>query len=612
MEALRRMPIQTADYTRVDGVLNATSSFPSAPQSSVHTPDIRANVLWFASLICSLGAASFAILIQQSLRGYLEPSYTSQERVRIRGFLSNDNDNEHELRKLSNIAAILPLFLLLSLVLFFLGLYFFAHGAHATIGTISASLVGGWGFLFITALISPTFSLCLPYKMTFTEGFCGTARPATCFIVAAAKIAGTFVTNGATLASQHIPQLIYHTVPGKHLKRVFTWVTMGLAQPENEHISAIETTHCSTLRLPDEDDCLCKADNANLQNPRYLDAISTVTHSRLLHAIREALEQQKYPEPQITEYLSGSVHRRLGKSGAVSQFAAGGPLDLRSVPENAWVSLMDILGGAMSRELDVAGPDAFEKEWFNQAFRLLLTALPPVKLDSVTSLICSALEQLFWADRKCTIFLPDGESGRTEDGWDVVSTAIYNITDAAEAMATVSPWIAWSITIGILNPSSLVQGDVSGPGLRASARSLDLFVELVISLLCPKGGQAGEPKLTWVYDAFEFLLQVISVIQTLPAESSSYQDIIEKRRFVIRNLVKLAIIEDHTCDYFEALSSHSEVLVTKYGLEIFDLRGISLPGETSSFLVILHFENTFTFRQRCCESAESLRDILHK
>lgn len=93
-----------------------------APDPSIlQTPTfaIRVNALWFASLICSLVAASLAMLVKQWFREYLNWDCTaSDERIGVRyvrytGLIR---------WRVFETAAMLPLLLQLSLVLFFLGL----------------------------------------------------------------------------------------------------------------------------------------------------------------------------------------------------------------------------------------------------------------------------------------------------------------------------------------------------------------------------------------------------------------------------------------------------------------------------------------------------------
>lgn len=164
---LRQISLQTSNYTFVAGSLTSVV-MPHPPASTFHptVAAIRVNVCWFASLILSLSAASFGMLVQQWLREYLYIDRTvPQERVRIRHFRSRGL----EAWRLFEIAAVLPLILQISLALFFAGLCFFSASVHSSIGNATLLLVCGWAALFGFALLAPMISPSCPYKTTFLK-----------------------------------------------------------------------------------------------------------------------------------------------------------------------------------------------------------------------------------------------------------------------------------------------------------------------------------------------------------------------------------------------------------------------------------------------------------
>lgn len=167
IDLLRQITLQTSNYTFAAGRLTSAvlpNSKPSIFDAS--TTDIRVNVCWFASLILSLSTASFGMLVQQWLREYLYIDRTvPQERIRIRHFRSRGL----EAWRLFEIAAVLPLLLQLSLVLFFTGLCFFTASVHSSIGDATLCLVCGWAALFGFAILAPLISPSCPYKTTFLK-----------------------------------------------------------------------------------------------------------------------------------------------------------------------------------------------------------------------------------------------------------------------------------------------------------------------------------------------------------------------------------------------------------------------------------------------------------
>jgi hypothetical protein len=169
LTAMQQISLQMTSFNTPIGIINSTyqplSFTPvtgEGPFQSSPT-DIRVNVLWFASLIFSLMAASFGILIKQWLREYLAiVNKSPQARSRIR------HSRYPELQRwlVLEIAAVLPLLQQLSLALFFIGLCYFTNSIHESIGWTSLPLIAGWAFCVTTVTVTPLFFPRCPYKTT--------------------------------------------------------------------------------------------------------------------------------------------------------------------------------------------------------------------------------------------------------------------------------------------------------------------------------------------------------------------------------------------------------------------------------------------------------------
>ncbi|THG99333.1 hypothetical protein EW026_g2980 [Hermanssonia centrifuga] len=169
VDLLQQISAQTRGYATSTGFINATDTVTISDPTLPFEPSrdaIRVNVLWFASLIFSLSAASFGMLVKQWLREYMAGDYTSPRvRIRIRQYRHPSLARW----KVFEIAAILPLMLQLALGLFFAGLCVFTWSANHHVAYTSMPLVGGWALLFLFATIAPAFSPRCPYKTAFTR-----------------------------------------------------------------------------------------------------------------------------------------------------------------------------------------------------------------------------------------------------------------------------------------------------------------------------------------------------------------------------------------------------------------------------------------------------------
>lgn len=140
---------------------------PPTAASFVPSPSsIRINILWFLSLFLSLVCSSTAILVKQWLRAYPILGYSGQKYLRLRWQRFNGLQNW----RVFQIAAVLPLLLQLSLVLFLLGLGDFARQLHPVVGWVLTSFTIVWLVMYTASILMPVFTVWCPYKMPLLHG----------------------------------------------------------------------------------------------------------------------------------------------------------------------------------------------------------------------------------------------------------------------------------------------------------------------------------------------------------------------------------------------------------------------------------------------------------
>ncbi|KAJ3477657.1 hypothetical protein NLI96_g10313 [Meripilus lineatus] len=164
LQVLVQISQQLGSYAISSGFANATYVPPSLPTFTPERSSVWLNGLWFVALILSLVTASLGMLVKQWLREYLNfPDVTPEAHRRIQLF------RVRGLRKykVSEIAALLPMLLQISLVLFFAGLVLFTRSVNATIGWIITGFVVAWGAFLVITTILPWFSASCPYKTPF-------------------------------------------------------------------------------------------------------------------------------------------------------------------------------------------------------------------------------------------------------------------------------------------------------------------------------------------------------------------------------------------------------------------------------------------------------------
>lgn len=155
------------NYTMSNGFLNATNPYPSLPEFQAPTWAIRVNVLWFSSLVVSLAAASYGMLVKQWLREYLNMAGNTspRERLRARQYRRPALDRW----MVFEIAALLPLLLEIALGLFFVGLCYFTTAIHSSISRSTIPFVAAWAFFFLAATIAPLILPRCPFKTTILK-----------------------------------------------------------------------------------------------------------------------------------------------------------------------------------------------------------------------------------------------------------------------------------------------------------------------------------------------------------------------------------------------------------------------------------------------------------
>ena len=151
-------------------LLPFTAASFSPPRSAV-----RINTLWFISLVLSLVSASLGMLIKQWLREYLTGNYTSpRERIRVRHYRHEGLLTWH----VFEIAAMPPLLLQLSLILFFVGLSDFLRQLDSIVGWVVTGVVILWLLLLTTSIIAPVLCFRCPYKFPLLKNMAEVPRRA--------------------------------------------------------------------------------------------------------------------------------------------------------------------------------------------------------------------------------------------------------------------------------------------------------------------------------------------------------------------------------------------------------------------------------------------------
>lgn len=487
IQLLRQIAAQTAGYTTTSASINATTTVFPLPPFHAPIPDIRVNVCWFASLIFSLSAASFAMLVKQWLREYLAIERTaSHERVRIRHFRHRGREDW----KLFEIAAALPLFLQLSLGLFFIGLCFFTTNVHVSIAITSTILVYGWGALFVMAITSPLWSSRCPYKTTFLKLLFKKARG----IVRATR---AFILDSIVV---RIWRLVFRTITfglrkaGVSLRSWRSAPRVGLAKVSCKRCRSRESTRVNGSRrnldvnaeegscpdydspgfesadgievqqleegswqgyspapaYPDpgtsgdnlgvfpslddkEEEDICRSDVVDLLIFDDLDA--ALVDDLLLNAMREIIPQLRASGEAIVAFVLRAINRRLGRGEDAMALLNEHPLDLRTLPQSSWGPLMNIIGDALLAAVQAGDSQLL---WHQHAFELICYSLPPCPHPpTIHQVLQEAFVDHIWLD---LVFISPRSQNRTADGWDMTSAILSNSLNALKNVSSINAW----------------------------------------------------------------------------------------------------------------------------------------------------------------------------
>ncbi|KIM21550.1 hypothetical protein M408DRAFT_80416, partial [Serendipita vermifera MAFF 305830] len=142
----------------------------TTPSSDFSTPDyaVRINTLLFASLITSLLTALAAMMVKQWAGYYdrgLSKISSKQIKARTRQYRHEGIQKWH----LSEVVALVPMALHLSLLLFFIGIIDFLFAVHRTVAIIVTALVLCGLMLYATANVLPLIFSGAPFRSPITQ-----------------------------------------------------------------------------------------------------------------------------------------------------------------------------------------------------------------------------------------------------------------------------------------------------------------------------------------------------------------------------------------------------------------------------------------------------------
>ncbi|KAH9170101.1 hypothetical protein EDB89DRAFT_1356394 [Lactarius sanguifluus] len=148
-----------------EGFIPSTSP-PPYPAFQPAISDIRVNIFWLISLVCSLSAALLAILVQQWVRSYMQVFQRYDhplKRARFRQFFFEGADG---MRKL---AEAVPRLIHVSLFLFFSGLGDSMLNTNTTVGVSTVVSICTCASLYLYSVSAHLRVLQSPYKTLFSR-----------------------------------------------------------------------------------------------------------------------------------------------------------------------------------------------------------------------------------------------------------------------------------------------------------------------------------------------------------------------------------------------------------------------------------------------------------
>ncbi|KAI0792719.1 hypothetical protein C8Q75DRAFT_731327 [Abortiporus biennis] len=158
---------QLSSFSATGSTVNSTSPPAASTPFQPSTASIQINILWFASLICSLVTASLSILVKQWLREYMSHgSLSPRAYVRVRHFRYKGL----LVFRVFEIASLLPMLLQISLLLFFIGLRIFLFELNPLLAWVASGLIFAWLAAFGLTTLMPAISPSCPYKTPLLRG----------------------------------------------------------------------------------------------------------------------------------------------------------------------------------------------------------------------------------------------------------------------------------------------------------------------------------------------------------------------------------------------------------------------------------------------------------
>ncbi|KAI1782980.1 hypothetical protein LXA43DRAFT_1136078 [Ganoderma leucocontextum] len=163
LAALQQISAQLNSFTVNTPFVNATQQARPLDDMPFKAPPsvVWINALWFSSLVCSLAAASIALMVKQwldQLRVGL--SGTSRDSARLRRYRLNGILKW----QVGSIIVVLPILLQLALLLFLAGLVILLWTLHSTVATVTSTLVGALVLFSFTVTVLPAFQWDCAYQ----------------------------------------------------------------------------------------------------------------------------------------------------------------------------------------------------------------------------------------------------------------------------------------------------------------------------------------------------------------------------------------------------------------------------------------------------------------
>ncbi|KAK7684421.1 hypothetical protein QCA50_012368 [Cerrena zonata] len=160
-QILLQMSAQLASLTLNGNSINSTAPSFISPSFTPSRFSIQINTLWSLSLVIALVTASLGILVKQWFHEFMaRDTHDPREQIKIRFF----RDVGMSEWRVFEIAAFLPLFLQLALLLFLTGLGVSLHELNPIVGWVTTGLILIWFGVFILTALAPAFSSQCPYK----------------------------------------------------------------------------------------------------------------------------------------------------------------------------------------------------------------------------------------------------------------------------------------------------------------------------------------------------------------------------------------------------------------------------------------------------------------